>query len=47
MFQWLRLSNTNAGGAGLDPGQEVRSHTPQGVAKKIITNESKIKYHVT
>ena len=27
--QWVRLHATNAGGLGLTPGQEARSHMPQ------------------
>ena len=36
VVQWLRLSATNAGGLGLIPGQETRSHMPKlrpGTAK--------------
>ena len=55
MVQWLKLHAANAGGQGLIPGQETRSHMPQirvcmpklrpGTAKQIKNIQVHIEIH--
>ena len=43
MVQWLRLHASNAGGGGLIPGWELRSHMPQSAAKRRKKKTKKVK----
>ena len=51
MVQWLRLRTPNAGGPGLIPGKENRSHMPQLRVRmpqlKILHAAMKIPYAAT
>ena len=37
----IKILSSNAGGTGLIPGGELRSHMPQGVAKKVKKKKKK------
>ena len=40
VVQWFRLHASSAGGAGWIPGQELKSCTPHGAARKLKKNKT-------